>query len=215
MAERRGVSAQEGALALAAELSPWPPAAVGLVTIGSLGLLGVIHLEVEPDLQAFDLDAEGNVPAAWSALLLVFASVLSLADGVVRAAQAHARWLVVGGVFFFMAVDEAGALHERLEDRLRIDWQVLYLPVFALAAVAGLLLLARLRRIPGSAALFAAGALLWMVAQLLENLQWKDADDKAAHYTPMMVSEELLEMTGSLLFLLAALVALRAVARAR
>jgi hypothetical protein len=49
-----------------------------------------------------------------------------------------------------------------------------------------------------------AGAMAWMASQVLELLQWR-GDTKTAEYLALMVPEELLEMTGSLLFLMAVL----------
>ncbi|MBM3674033.1 MAG: hypothetical protein FJW88_03605 [Actinobacteria bacterium] len=110
-----------------------------------------------------------------------------------------------------MAIDEVWQLHERIEARTGIDWQTLYLPVFALAAFSALWLLPELRRTLHALPLFAIGAGCWAVAQVVEQLQWDRDDRMAAAWT--IVPEECLEMTGSLLFLLAFLAVVRTIAR--
>jgi hypothetical protein len=197
----------------AAVVSPAAVAKSGFAVIGLLGVMGVLHLALKPRLHQFDLDAEDVVPAAWSALLLVAASAAALANGLISKRNIARRWYVVGAFFFFMSFDEFDGLHEKLEGRTGIDWETLYIPIFLLAAVAGLMLLARLRAtIPNAAPLFLGGAVCWAVAQVLERFEW-DGHTKLSYYNVKMVPEELLEMSGSLLFVLAALVAYRAVRR--
>lgn len=66
----------------------------------------------------FDLDAETNVPATFSALILLLAAVIL---GVIAAARGQAgradafSWRALTGIFAYLALDEATMLHERLD----------------------------------------------------------------------------------------------------
>ena len=51
--------------------------------------------------------------------------------------------------------------------------------------------------------LWTGGAFAWGSSQLLEATQWGSGDEKIEGYNASMVTEELLEMIGSGLFLLA------------
>jgi hypothetical protein len=207
-------SSQSKLLARIARLRLVPIACLGAAVITALGVAGVLHLQDTSSLRLFDLDAKETVPAAWSAVLLLGAGIVFVSDGIVRAGDTRGLWLLAGGLFVFMAVEEWAAIHEGLEQRVGTDWQELYLPIFLLAGGVGLLLFRHLRVAEHAGALFVAGGAAWVVAQILEQLE-SSGGLKNAGYTPMMVAKELLEMIGSLLFLLAGLTALRAVARSR
>lgn len=173
--------------------------------IALLGALGVEHALARHGgpwvrMPVFGLDNEGSVPAVFSGLLLLGAALAS------REARAvHAAALTgLGAVFAFMAVDEVLAVHEHLESVVGEQWQVVYLP---LMAVAGGLWLVVLRELRGRAqALFVGGAAAWVVAQLIEHFQ-RDGAVLVHRWT--ILPEELLEMTGSALFMFALLVAAR------
>jgi hypothetical protein len=211
---------QRGRAASSAALGPVPPdvrrnlrrAGFALACcIVVLGVLGVLAIVQRPAFRHFDLDAEMTVPAAFSALLLVAASVAALV-----AARIAPRLRLAGAalslLFAFMALDEAFSFHERLEDLTGVDWQVLYLPIVALGGVAYLGLLRRLRGRPWQVAGWLAGAAAWGVSQTLEHLEWTPSDTPVRLYNWMMVPEELLEMTGSALWALT-LVAICSAAR--
>jgi hypothetical protein len=59
-----------------------------------------------------------------------------------------------------------------------------------------------LRRAAVARALMIAGGALWLGSQMLELVQWDD-DRRRPGYTAKMVVEELSELTGSVLLLLA------------
>ncbi len=179
----------------------------GLGVVAALGVLGAVTAHHDLSSRWFDLDGEYNVPAAWSAGLLVAAGALAAVVGR-RPAWRAATGLAV--LFAFMGLDEAVAIHERLEALTGIDWQLLYVPVVLVGGVAWLALWRRGRTVARFRPALAAGSAAWFVAQVLEKVQWH-GDVKAAHYDLMMVLEELLEMTGSLLFLIAVLLVARRV----
>jgi hypothetical protein len=123
----------------------------------SLGHLAVswVHLEaghdhllgLTPRLQLF---TEASIPAFFSAVMLVvaagIAAVLAQVEGG-RAARDGRAWIFITGLLLFMAVDEASAIHEivnqlgqrRAEDGLRYYLWVVPFGGVALACIAILL----------------------------------------------------------------------------
>lgn len=191
---------------------------VAILTIGILGGLQAVGARLSPagivpggPLAPFSLDAEGNLPALFSAGLLLWVALLALFLGALRLdGRSAIPWVGIGILFAVMAADEWTSIHERLEQRTGIDWQTLYLPVFAVGGLAWLAIVRRVGAYRPARALLIAGAAAWVVAQALENLQWV-GDRPVALYKPMAVAEEVLEMSGSFLFGLALLTVLLAV----
>jgi hypothetical protein len=175
------------------------------VCIAALGVLGVAELHWPSKLVGFNLDNEYNAPATFSAALDLGAAV-----GAEALRRRTGRNVLLGLVilFAFMTADEFGGLHEHLESITGIDWMKLYAPVFVFAAVAWIFVMRAFddRRFR---LCMLGGATCWVVAQVFELLEWK-GDVKQPHYNLMMVPEELLEMTGSALFMIGMLLALRA-----
>jgi hypothetical protein len=189
-------------------VEPRRAAAALVVAIAVLAVLGVIVAwEPRPALARFDLDEERTVPAYFSALLLCVCAVLALR--LPRPVVSRGVGLALSGLLLLASLDEVAELHERLERRVGIDWQLLYIPVFLALLVVFGLLVNGLRRSEFGLWLVLAAAGCWAVAQALEALQWED-DGPARGYTWMMVTEEVLEMAGSGLLLLALLVVIRA-----
>ncbi len=180
-------------------------AATGLLCIAALGLLGFIKsLDAFSFLRnIFGLNAELNVPAFFSGALLWVASITCWTTSALASPPYPARAAVLGlaALFAWMGVDEVVQVHERLEGATGVDWQVLYAPLGALGAVA---LILTVRHMPGvpERAVLVLGASAWLVAQVFEDLQW-NGDQQARYFHVLMGAEELLEMTGSLLFGLA------------
>jgi hypothetical protein len=194
------------------------PTALGIVlavVIGGLALGGALNIKYDA-APAFDLDSEFRVPAFVGALLLVAAAIAAW-----LAASTEPRgswpWLVLAGLFVVMGVDEAAGTHEALEDLTGVDFQTLYLPLMAIAGVAWLAALRRVRRIPLAAVLLALGAAAWAGAQVLEAVQWsgpRESEVAVDGYGILMGIEEVLEMCGSAAFALGPLIAARAWAAA-
>lgn len=149
------------------------------------------------------LNTEWSLPAIYSGVLLLATGLLALHARSARPSTAlSAALLVLGVLFTFMAFDEVLAIHERIESAAGLDWFVLYTPV---AVVAGLALLVVLRLSwdhRGVRLTLAGGGLCWLVSQLIETQQYEDGE-LVRRWT--ILPEEALEMTGSLLFLLAML----------
>lgn len=189
-------------------LDPRRVAAVLGLAIAVLATLGAVEAwHPETGLASFDLDGERNVPATFSALLLLGCAVLVLR--VPRSVVSRRVAFVLSAVLALASLDEATEIHEKLERRLDVDWQILYAPAFVAAVVVWALFVVGLRRNGFGVWLVLASAGCWVASQVLEALQWED-EGPAAGYTWMMVTEESLEMVGSALLLVALLVVVRA-----
>jgi hypothetical protein len=174
------------------------------VAIALLALLGaIVAWDPRPGLSRFDLDEERTVPAFFTGALLL--ACAALAFRLPRSIVSRGVAIVFAGLLVLGSVDELAEVHEKLERRLDVDWQLLYVPVFAAGVLVLTLFVAGLRRNGLSLALVLSAGACWSAAQVLEALQWED-DGPAPGYTWMMVSEETLEMAGSALLLFALLV---------
>ena len=199
------------------ELAPlvWIDAAIIL----TLGALGALEFFTTAHLGLFNLDAEGSLPAAFSGTLLLCAALVSLT--IYYEAQWSRRdrqvlWLI-GGFLSFMAMDEMLGIHEHIGAIIGTPWQIPYLP---LAAAGGLVWLAVLRILLAdltAAALWIAGAAAWVGSQALEAVQtvvepqgYDNAHGVITLHGLLTIPEEMGEMIGSTLFLLALIVFLRA-----
>ena len=149
-----------------------------------MGLAGVLHAAGATP-EAFDLDGEYTVPAFFSAGLLAVAAAMALAlaraqDGIDRDASALAGRSPSGS----SALDELLSIHERVDIRTDVDWQVLYLPAaigfgWAIWRVTGSLG----RRGLESRMIF-AGLGAWVAAQMLEAAVYSEV-------TPSLVDESM------------------------
>ncbi|MEJ3658031.1 hypothetical protein WEH80_34210 [Actinomycetes bacterium KLBMP 9759] len=191
----------------------WPTATVASI-IAAFGFLGALIAADLVEFRSewrFDLDGEGNVTATFSAVLLVCAGLILLVCAV------SIRYIplgMIGALLTYMAFDEVFSIHESFEIRTGIGWQTLYLPIAAVAGIAALLIVERLRRARLYLPLWAlvAGGTSWVVAQLLEKLEW-EGDVPQPGYAAMMVSEEILEMVGTFAFMIAGFALATAVTR--
>jgi hypothetical protein len=181
------------------------PRRVAVVLVGTtLALAVVIGVTrfVGPHLvqSAFNPDGELRIPALYSGMLLLLAAATALLSR-----HRGISFLLLAAGLAAMALDEVAQVHERLEARSGLDWQLIYIPAFfvALAVVVGVV--RRMRRdAPGAVPVLAAGAACWVVSQLLEAVQW-DGDVKQPGYDYMMFVEEVLEMLGTVGFIVSLL----------
>jgi len=185
-------------------------ALVGVFAVGGLGTLkyfGVLALNW------LELDAEGTLPAVFSALLLWTASALALqlARALAGSGGRTIDLWVLGGVFAFMGIDELAGIHENLDSWLGVDnWIVGYLPLAFVGGVAWLVTLLR-GLIPLERRYWFIGAALWIGSQLLEVPVQLDIELNP--YFPFMFVEEMLEMLGSSSLGLTLLLVLRRASR--
>jgi hypothetical protein len=205
-----GLGAQ-GSLDISAAASSIEPQRLALqlaAAILVLGLLGGLQYVGAP-LGAFNLDAEFTVPAFFSTLLLLAAAALALglASATYEGGRMVAALWVLAGTFAFMSADEVAVMHENWDDWFGLDnWIVGYFPIAAVAVVAWLVLLRRIRA-EVARRLWLAGAGAWIAAAILELPT--QAGGQIRLYGLLMVSEELLEMAGSACFGLTLLILLQ------
>ncbi len=196
-------------------------AAVLFGSIAIIAIIGIVTRVVDPGNAWFDLDSDTDyawppsiisvaLPAVWSSLLFGLAGGAWIVVGWVR--RRDRKWLaagVFGALLLFLGLDELFSIHERIEHGTGLDWQLLYLPVGMLAA--GLLVAlawwTRSEARPAAAMLVAAAA-SWLIALVLEYLAWR-GDEQIDGYALLMIPEELLELAGTSLCILAAIVVLQ------
>jgi hypothetical protein len=111
-----------------------------------------------------------------------------------------------------MGTDELIQIHENLGASSGIDWQILYLPVLAAGGACWLGALRRMWEFESERLLWLGGAVAWIVAQMLEFA--------VDHHWTLLIgeiawAEEILEMSGSSMFLLALYLVSRRVAAGR
>lgn len=190
-----------------------PAATVGwlVLVIAAFGVLGALEFS-GASLGLFDLDGELKPPAIFSSLLSLASGLFALALGARRDRRC---WGALGVFLLFMAADDLLTIHEHLQTASGVDWQILYVPVIIGGGVLWLRALIDMRAIfPRGALLMVLGAAAWALAQLGEALEYDDGE-MVDHYAVLATVEELLEMTGSLLFAVAVAGALRSLAASR
>lgn len=160
----------------------------------------------------FDLDSELTAAAfvSGAALALAGACCLWAASRTVGGAP----MVVLGVGLLAMSADEVLRLHEQLESRAQVDWQVLYSPVAVCFLVAFVLVARRRRGERWFLGPWVAGAGFWLLAQTLEAVQW-DGAVRRDHYVVLMITEELGELLGTGCFAVAAWALGREVVRRR
>ena len=156
-------------------------------------------------LSWLDVNAERNVPTAWSTLLLL-AAALTAGVLALRGAAMGRGWSLVSVTAGFLALDESLELHERLTpagtalvgEVLHFAWVV---PGAFAGAVVGTVLLLRLRRQPVliRRRLVLSGVVYLTGALLLETLSGVVLryDGPREPYIVVTALEELLEMVGA------------------
>ncbi len=183
-------------------------AVVSAVAIGVLVVMGTLQRVAFPEWGVANLDAEASVATWFSAALLWAAALWWLLVGISTRPRSLAIWLW-WPILAFLALDEGNGIHERLEQWSGIDWQLLYIPVMGLAAVAWWGVVRRYRKQARIVALLVAGATVLIAALALELVQnWGGSPVRATIYVPTMITEEALEMIGSTVLLIAATLAL-------
>lgn len=179
--------------------------------IALLGVIGIVRFAYKEELRLFNLDAERNVPAVFSALLWLGVALLALLVGRASQGRLALAWKVLALLALVLSGDELAEVHERLQFHTGVDWQILYAPL-VLTAVVLWIVLGRWLRQMGSGFLPLVGAAACVVvAQVCDELEINSRGDPRPGFRVMVVSEELLEMTSALLVGLAALAALRVV----
>ena len=186
-----------------------PVAVISGSAIAMLAAAGILQRTAYPLWGAANLDSEASVAMWFSAALLWAAAGCWLLVAVTLPIPSRSTW-IWWLVLAWLALDEGNAVHERLERWSGIDWQIIYLPIMALAVVAWWGVVRRHLNEGSNVALLVGGAAAWAVALVLELVQnWGGPPVKASIYVPAMITEEVLEMIGSTVLLLSAILALR------
>ena len=184
-------------------------AALSGAVITVFTILGVLQRTVYPRWDLANLDSELSVATYFSATLLWAAAAGWLLVALSARPRNRSLW-IWWPVLAWLAIDEGAAIHERVEKWSGIDWQVLYLPIIIIAALAWWGVVRRYRKAGSIDVLLIVGAVCWAGALLLELIQhWGGEPAAAAIYNPAMITEEAFEMAGSTVFLIAAVLALR------
>jgi len=196
----------EPAVVRLAYQSPWLLALALAIVLLLAGLAALAFLVGGP-FWAFNPDAEGTPPAAISAATMVLGGLVALGAPAGTARPVALR--AIGVFLLFMGADEALTIHEHLQLLTGVDWQTLYTPVILAGAVGWAVIAVDLRRLPVALAAWVTGAVAWAVAERLEQLAWHSDGTHAAGWQALSVLEEALELSGSVCFVLALLVAVR------
>ncbi|WP_188970047.1 multidrug transporter [Deinococcus aerolatus] len=164
----------------------------------------------------FDLNNESNMPANFSALILLLSAVTLGVIAWSRRQNASAdafSWRALTFIFGFLALDEAAMLHERTADITRsvvkADGILHYawvLPYGILALIVGLAFVRFLIQLPGGirSRVIVAGAVYVMGAlgfELLEGLVVSTEGTQNLLNQSLIVVEEGMEMLGVILFI--------------
>lgn len=173
-------------------------------------LLGLVHL--------FSLNDEYNIPAFFSAGLLLYSSMLLLSIALREhrlGAKDVPRWMILSVGFLLMAIDETLSLHERLilpmrevlgSGNLGLLYFAWVIPGMALVLVLGLSFLTFLLRLPRRTALvFTVAATLYLGGALgIELIEGRHAEIHTQHnlgFHMLVMLEESLEMAGVIVFI--------------
>ncbi|MEZ5316832.1 MAG: hypothetical protein R2752_05475 [Vicinamibacterales bacterium] len=208
-----------------------------VVAIGTLVVLGsageIARLEFGHDVvfglvRLFGLGQEANVPTWFSSVLLLAAGVLAGTIALLPARQDRSfagQWAALAGVLVLMSLDETAMIHETLPALVvmrflpsgEVPWYVYYAWIGPGAVVLGLLIwwfvpfwrtLPRpiRRRMTVAVAVYFGGALLLELAEAAWAARF---DTERLAYSALWTTQEILEMAGAALFVLALLEYLR------
>ena len=186
-----------------------------LVTANVTGIImkyWLDHDHVFGLVKFFDLNTENNAPSFYSALAIIFCSILLTFICLSQQGVKRIQWGGLALLFFYLGLDEALQLHDRLDIPLRTAlgtsgvlrhaWIIPYgIMLLALLAIYGKFLLqldkaTRIRFI-ASGIVFVVGAIGF---EILSGLREAAVGYKNAGYAFIYTVEEFLEMMGIALF---------------
>lgn len=194
-----------------------------VVCLVAISFLGQITLYFLPDypfkdlfVRAFSLDEERNIPTAYSVLALLFSSILLGAIAHVKKTDSDRYtnyWKILSIIFFYLSLDEALQLHERLivptrsllnvTGVLHFTWIVpmgFLVAIFVLSYIKFLLHLPRATRIlfVTAGCLYVGGAI---GLEMVEGVQASSVGIKNFPYAIAVTIEEFLEMVAIVIFI--------------
>jgi hypothetical protein len=180
-------------------------------------------------IQGFYFDTEANIPSLYSAVAIVFCSVLLWLIGSLASEKAKKRssyWKFLSLIFILLAMDEFGSLHEfmiqplrGMMDRTSFDSDYLYfawfIPYMVLLLLLGLVFLKFFVKLPsGTRWLFIVGGVVFLSGavgmEMVGGKYWAaqgwavdGSDNVDLTYALIITLEELLEMLGIVIFIYA------------
>lgn len=198
----------------------------------SLTIANVVHLLTvhyfNKDILLFDFDSEGNLPTLFSTLLLIFSSTLLLVIAQLhksRNSRTFLFWISLSIVFLFLAVDEASSIHERLANMIYTSgifigswlkrYQYWIIPYCILLIILTIVYLKKLSILPPKTRFFfiAAGVIYLsgvLGFEFIEGYYFPELDaENNLIKSVLEMIQELLEMTGCIIFIYALLDYLR------
>ena len=190
-------------------------------TIGIISRTGFGHDYCFGLVPLFDFDAEMNFPTFYSSITLVFTSVLLtvIAYCQKQTGGKFKAWVGLVLIFLFLAIDEFGSLHERLEapfyrlmrtygflEMSKIFFYAWVIPVGAVVCALGIIYLPFLFKLPRktmimfmiSGGIYVGGA---MGLEILGGIQERLHGTENLTYLLLAMIEEIMEMTGIALFI--------------
>ncbi len=179
--------------------------ALGLgVLVVLLAILGLLEGYADLPGSAFAVEREQqNVTTYVSALILLCATALALVLATDSAdSAARPWWGLLALCLFFLAFDEAAAVHERIAERLEINDAFPLAPAAIGAGAALFATMPQTRDSPPAARLIGASVVFAILSQVVDLVL--DSDLTAKH-----VIEEPLEMIAESLMVIALLVVAR------
>jgi hypothetical protein len=168
-----------------------------------LAALGSV-VDEEGSLRAFAFERLVTVPGLVTGLVLAATAglvVLAGRQGLLRRPAPQWLWVAVAGVASLAAIDAAGSVHERLDARFDLGWQVTAVPAVALGAAGWLMGAWLLRGTGRPLVIWSGGALAWSLGGALEIA--------AQEEERLGVERGGLELAGAVLLFLAMLLAIR------
>ncbi len=188
------------------------------MALGVLNLLSCIPVFMGTGYPfgSFNFDYENNIPTLFSTLLLCFCA--TLAFFIARSKKSERllflQWLGIAAAFLFLGIDESTSLHERLTEPVRnavgtgaIFYYAWVIPYAVLLAVFVAIYLRFFFRLPPETRKWVAiGAVLYVgggIGLELPGGAWYELHGKDAVFYLLATFEELLEMTGCILFIYA------------
>ncbi len=191
-----------------------------LVVISLLSQMTVYFLPNYPSLdyfaKAFSVDRERNIPTLYSALALLFSSILLGAIAYAKNLDSDRykkHWKILSLIFLYLTLDEAGQLHEKFIDPMRallnatgflyFTWIV---PFGFVVAIFLLSYTKFLLHLPASTKkLFVAASILYIGGaigiEMVGAYQASTVGMQTISYLITATIEELLEMLGIVVFI--------------
>jgi len=191
-----------------------------LLVLASVAVSLVKHLTGHSSayglIPLFNVDAEGNIPTFFSTFLLLFAAALLGVITILKKKQMDSYslyWTVLSFGLFYMAVDEASAIHEKLIYPIRVllgngklgifsfAWVI---PFILIICVLALFFVRFLMHLPPKTKLtFLVAAILYIGGAIgLELIEGSYTEVHGLDFTYSMMTaiEESLEMAGIIIF---------------